>query len=183
MIVCWPKIICSAVILYVPWKRLERHDQAIQSGVFLSCLVSSAANGQRQTMAEAPAAATPACCAACLLRKVVTERETMAKYPLHVLPALRCDYRRWHPAADTRVPLLSLGHNVSVRAPRNGAFPKEVSWSTPVRRVSQNNAISGRQARRTDLLQCDISRDLKKKKTKEAWVWVLRSVVLLFIKS
>lgn len=52
-------------------------------------------------MAEA-AAATRACCA--LSFKEGRDRvKTMAKYPLHVLPALRCDYRRWHPATHTHV--------------------------------------------------------------------------------
>lgn len=70
----------------------------MESGLFFSCLASSPLNGLEQTIAPAAAAA-----AAALLFKEGRDRvKTMAKYPLHVLPALWCDYRRWHPPTDAR---------------------------------------------------------------------------------
>lgn len=78
---------------------LRETTQRPNQGCF--SLVSSPLNGLEETIAEA-AAATPACCT--LSFQEGRDRvKTMAKYPLHVLPALRCDYRRWHPPADTRV--------------------------------------------------------------------------------
>lgn len=78
---------------------LRETTQRSNQGCF--SLASSPVNGLEETIAEA-AAATLACCT--LSFQEGRDRvKTMAKYPLHVLPALRCDYRRWHPPADTHV--------------------------------------------------------------------------------
>ncbi len=93
------------VLLYVlfqtPAERIYLRETTQRSNQGCFSLVSSPVNGLEETIAEA-AAAAPACCT--LSFQEGRDRvKTMAKYPLHVLPALWCDYRRWHPPADTRV--------------------------------------------------------------------------------
>lgn len=104
------KLLRVAHVVHITNVEIYWKGPSVCNQIVLSCPLSSPVNGLEQTIATCG-----------LLHAFQEGRDrvkTMAKYPLHVLPALWCDYRRWHQHRRS-CPLLSLTAAIEMCCDRN----------------------------------------------------------------